>query len=148
MQRALFLCVILVVVAGGPIAAQCKPTPGTVLDLEYTPTAPKRGNVGSGFILTGTVFGDDNCKPIAGATVEFWLAGPDGYTEKLRGTVVADRNGRYRFESPFPVASSGGPGPHIHMNVAADGFVAIETEIFPSRGRASATFDIVLALGD
>lgn len=118
-----------------------------VLDAFYTPNAPKRASVGSGFVLTGTVRGDLDCLPIAGATVEYWLSGPDGYTEKLRGTVVVDRNGRYRFQCPFPVAS-GGPAPHIHMNVAADGFAAIQTEISPGRGAASGVFDIILELGD
>ena len=143
MQRALFLCVLLVVLASGPIAAQCKPTPGPVLDLYYTPTAPKRASVGTGFVLTGTVRGSYDCRPIAGATVEFWLAGPNGYTDKLRGTVVADKSGRYRFQSPFPGAS-GGPPPHIHMNVAAGGFLPIQTEFFPGKGTASGVFDIVL----
>jgi protocatechuate 3,4-dioxygenase beta subunit len=88
-----------------------------------------------------------DCLPIAGATVEFWLAGPNGYTDKLRGTVVADKNGRYRFQSPFP-ASSGGPPPHIHMNVAADAFLPIQTECFPGKGTASGVFDIVLEPAD
>ena len=147
MQRALFLCVVLVVLAGGPLGAQCKPTPGMNLDPNYTPTAPKRASVGSGFVLTGTVRGSDDCQPIAGATVEFWLAGPKGDTADLRGTVVADRNGRYRFQSPFPFAT-GGPPPHVHMNVDADGFLPIQTEYFPSTGTASGVFDIVLELGD
>lgn len=147
MRRVWFLSVVLVVLMGGTVVAQCKPTPGAVLDPGYTPTAPKRASVGSGFVLTGTVFGDDDCRPIEGATVELWLAGPKGDTEDLRGTVVTDSNGRYRFQSPFPVAN-GGPPPHIHMNVAADGFVAIETEIFPREGAASGVFDIVLDLGD
>jgi protocatechuate 3,4-dioxygenase beta subunit len=146
-KRVFFLCVVLVVLAAGSAVAQCKPTPGSPLDPEYAPSAPKRANVGSGFVLTGTVRGADDCSPIAGATVEFWLAGPNGYSDKLRGTVVADKNGRYRFQSPFP-ASSGGPPPHIHIAFAADGFMPILTEIFPSRGSASNVFDVVLELGD
>ena len=147
MQRALFLCVVLVVLAASPVVAQCKPTPGSVLDLSYAPTAPKRASVGSGFVLTGTVRASGDCLPIAGATVEFWLAGPNGYTDKLRGTVVADRNGRNRFQSPFP-AASGGPPPHIHMNVAADAFLPIQTECFPATGTARGVFDIVLEPAD
>lgn len=142
-RRALLLCSVFVVLAGGLAAAQCKATPGYVLDPGYTPTAPKRASVGSGFVLTGTVSGSDDCRPIAGATVEFWLAGPQGYTDKLRGTVVTDKNGHYRFQSPFP-AASGGPPPHIHMNVAADAFLPIQTECFPTRGTTSGVFDIVL----
>lgn len=146
MQRTFFLCVLLVVLAGGQVVAQCKPTPGSVMDPGYAPSAPKRASVGPGFVLTGTVRGDYDCKPIEGATVEFWLAGPSGYTEKLRGTVVADKNGRYRFQCPFPVSS--GPAPHIHMVIAADGFLPILTEIFPGKGSASSVFDVVLELGD
>ena len=143
MRRALLLCGLFVALASGPVAADCRATPGEVLDQNYTPTAPKRDNVGSGFVLTGIVSGSYDCRPIAGATVEFWLAGPHGYTEKLRGTVVTDKNGRYRFQSPFP-AASGGPPPHIHMNVSADAFLPIQTECFPAKGTTSGVFDIVL----
>ncbi len=147
MRRVLLSSVVLVILTGGLVAAQCKPTPGITLDTNYTPTAPKRASVGSGFVLTGTVRGSDDCQPIAGATVELWLAGPKGDTADLRGTVVADKNGRYRFQSPFPFAT-GGPPPHIHMNVDADGYLPIQTEYFPGTGTASGVFDIVLALGD
>ncbi|MGA2479249.1 MAG: intradiol ring-cleavage dioxygenase [Spirochaetia bacterium] len=141
----LLLC--FVVLAGGPVAAQCKPTPGNVLDGSYRPVAPKRASVGSGFVLTGTIRASTDCLPIAGATVEFWLAGPEGYSEKLRGTVVADKSGRYRFQCPFPV-SHGGPPPHIHMNVAQDAFLPIATEFFPGQGSASGEFDVVLDPAD
>ncbi len=117
------------------------------MDDGYTPTAPKRASVGSGFVLTGIVRGSYDCQPISGATIEFWLAGPEGYTEKLRGTVVTDKGGRYRFECPFPV-SHGGPPPHIHMNVAEDAFLPIQTEFFPTPGTASGAFDIVLDPAD
>ena len=111
------------------------------------PTAPRRASVGSGFVLTGVIRGSDDCSPIAGATVELWLAGPSGYTDKLRGTVVTDKSGRYRFQSPFPV-SHGGPPPHIHMNVAADAFLPVQTEFFPTPGSASGTYDVVLDPAD
>jgi protocatechuate 3,4-dioxygenase beta subunit len=147
MQRVLCLSVILVVVAGGMVAAQCKPTQGEQLDPNYTPTAPKRASVGSGLVVTGTIRGSDDCSPLPGATVEFWLAGPSGDTMDLRGTVVADKNGHYRFQCPFP-ASNGGPPPHIHMAVTADAFLPVLTEFFPGRGSSSGTFDIVLEIGD
>jgi protocatechuate 3,4-dioxygenase beta subunit len=138
---------VLVVLSAGSIAAQCKPTPGEDVDPSYVPSSPHRTSVGSGFVLTGTIRGTDTCQPLPGATVEFWLAGPNGYTDTLRGTVVADKNGRYRFQSPFPVASTG-PAPHIHMVIAADGFLPILTEVFPSKSRPNDVFDVVLDLGD
>ena len=147
MKRALFLCAVLVVLAAGAAAAQCKPTPGASLDPGYSPASPKRANVGSGLVITGTVRGADDCSPLSGATVEYWLAGPKGYSMDLRGTVVTDKSGHYRFQCPFP-ASSGGPPPHIHMAVTAAAFLPIETEIFPTRGSSTGTFDIVLDLGD
>jgi protocatechuate 3,4-dioxygenase beta subunit len=145
--HALLLVLVVITLTGGPAAAQCKPTPGNVLDGSYRPVAPRRANVGSGFVLTGTVRASSDCLPIPGATVEFWMAGPSGYSERLRGTVVADRSGRYRFQCPFPV-SRGGPPPHIHMNVAQDAFLPIQTEFFPIQGSASGEFDIVLDPAD
>ena len=146
MRRALLLCFVLAVVVGGTAAAQCKATAGSALEDNYAPTAPKRASVGTGFVLAGTVRGSFDCGPIAGATIEYWLAGPNGYSDKLRGTVVTDKNGHYRFQSPFPV-SHGFP-PHIHMNVAADAFLPINTEFFPSQGASSGSFDIVLDPAD
>ncbi|HUJ74358.1 MAG TPA: intradiol ring-cleavage dioxygenase [bacterium] len=146
MRRTLLIAGALALLAGGLAAAQCKATSGTVLDDGYTPAAPKRASVGTGFVLTGTVRGSYDCGPIAGATVEFWLAGPHGYSDNLRGTVVTDRNGHFRFQSPFPV--SHGYAPHIHMNVAADAFLPIQTEFFPAAGSANGTFDVVLDPAD
>ena len=147
MVRRVLLIVLVVVLVGGSASAQCKATPGAVLDGSYRPVAPKRASVGAGFVLTGTVRASSDCLPVPRATVEFWLSGPGGYTEKLRGTVVADGNGRYRLECPFPV-SHGGPPPHIHMNVAEDAFLPIQTEFFPTPGSASGQFDIVLQPAD
>ncbi len=132
--------------SAGALAAECTATQGEILDASYKPTAPMRSVVGKGFILTGTVRASGDCQPLAGATVEFWMAGPRGYTDSLRGTVVADKKGQYRFESVFPSASTGFP-PHIHMRVAADGFLPIQTECFPTKGAAIGTFDIVLEPG-
>jgi protocatechuate 3,4-dioxygenase beta subunit len=149
-QRGLLLyaaVVVLVVLAGGPVAAQCKASPGAPLDDSYTPAAPKRAVVGSGFVLTGTIRASSDCLPIAGATIEYWMSGPNGYAENLRGTVVTDKNGRYRFQCPFPV-SHGGPPPHIHMNVAENAFLPIQTEFFPSPGSGNGVFDIVLDPAD
>ena len=147
MRRSLLLyAVILIAAAGGIAGAQCKATQGAALDDGYTPTAPKRASVGSGLVVTGIVKSSYDCSPISGATIEYWLAGPDGYTEKLRGTVVTDKTGHYRFQCPFPF--SHGFSPHIHMNVAEDAFLPIQTEFFPTPGSAAGACDIVLDPAD
>jgi protocatechuate 3,4-dioxygenase beta subunit len=129
------------------LAAECTATQGAILDASYRPTAPMRSVVGKGFILTGTVRASGDCQPLPGATIEFWMAGPKGYTDALRGTVVADKKGQYRLQSIFPGTPGAGIPPHIHMNVAADGFLPIQTECFPTRGSVIGTFDIVLEPG-
>ncbi len=146
MRRSVLLVSALILLAGGLASAQCKATKGGQLDDGYTPSAPKRASIGSGFVLTGTVRDSYDCGPVAGATVEFWLAGPNGYSDKLRGTVVTDKSGHYRFQCPFPV--SHGFSPHIHMNVAAEALLPIQTEFFPTEGSASGSFDIVLDPAD
>ncbi len=146
MRRTVVLAGVLVLLAGGLAGAQCKATPGTVLDDSYTPSAPKRASVGTGFTLSGTVRGSYDCGPISGATIEYWMAGPNGYSDKLRGTVVTDRNGRFKFQCPFPV--SHGFSPHIHLNIAGDAFLPIQTEFFPAAGSATGTLDVVLDPAD
>ncbi len=148
MNRAFVIAVslIFVVFSAGYLAAECTATQGELLDASYKPAAPMRVSVGMGYVLTGTVRASGDCLPIPGATVELWLAGPGGYSDNYSGTVVADKSGHYRFQSPFPSASTGRP-PHIHMRIAADGFLPIQTECFPHQGSATGAFDIVLEPG-
>jgi hypothetical protein len=61
---------------GGP--ADCKPTQPDMLGPFYEPGAPVRTSVGSGYALSGTVLGAEECKPIPKARIEFWLANPGG----------------------------------------------------------------------
>jgi len=144
------LCIIsglvFVLFSAGYLAAECTATQGELLDASYKPAAPMRSSVGTGYVLTGMVRASGDCQPIPGATVELWLAGPNGYSDDYTGTVVADKAGHYRFQSPFPAPSTGRP-PHIHMRVAADGFLPIQTECFPRQGTGTGVFDIVLEPG-
>jgi len=51
-------------------------------------------------VLTGVVVSSLDCKPIRGARVELWQANAKGvYVRALSGTVITDRNGRFRFGS-------------------------------------------------
>jgi hypothetical protein len=54
---------------GGP--ANCKPTQPDMLGPFYEPGAPVRANVGSGYVLSGTVLSAEECKPIPNARIEF-----------------------------------------------------------------------------
>jgi hypothetical protein len=124
---------------GAPPAAppQCTITQGSG-GPDYKPNAPLRSRVGSGFVLTGTIRSGIDCAVIPKARLEIWLAGPNGYDDAHRGTVIADGNGRYRFESNFP------PSNHIHVRVAVPGYRPLSTVYFPQAGTATGTFDLVL----
>lgn len=122
----------------------CKPTGPDMLGPFYKPDAPVRSSVGKGYVLEGTVRSSKDCSPIQQATIEFWLAGPDGqYDDAHRATVVADASGYYRFESNVPRPYSGRP-PHIHIRVSAKGVKTLVTQHYPEAGKTRAVFDLVL----
>jgi catechol 1,2-dioxygenase len=125
-------------------APDCPPTPSDMLGPFYVPGAPVRSSVGKGYVLTGTVRSSRGCGPLAGARVEVWLTGPDGYDAAHRATVVADAEGHYAFESARPPPYERRP-PHLHLRVAHPGFRTLVTQHYPAAGQAAATFDLVLA---
>lgn len=139
------LLVIGVLFSAGPVAAaDCVPTPPDQLGPFYKPGAPVRSAVGTGYVLAGTVRSSRDCSPLPGATVELWLAGPDGeYDDAHRATVPANAEGRYRFESNAPPPYFGRP-PHIHVRVSAKGFAILVTQHYPVKSASSAVFDLVL----
>ena len=125
--------------------ARCRPTAPDALGPFYEPGAPVRSKVGSGYLLRGVVRSAATCKPIARARIEFWLVNPQGeYDDAHRATVIAGRNGAYRFESNRPIAYESRP-PHIHVRVSARGFRTLVTQHYPRAGRTTARFDLVLA---
>lgn len=143
LSTALVIASVLFV-AGPVLAADCVPTPPDQMGPFYKPGAPVRSSVGSGYILTGAVRSARDCAPIPGATIELWLAGPDGdYDDAHRATVRVDAEGRYRFESSLPPPYFGRP-PHIHIRVSAEGFRTLVTQHYPVPGALSALFDLVL----
>jgi protocatechuate 3,4-dioxygenase beta subunit len=88
--------------------------------------------VGKGHVLRGTVRSSADCAAIPGARVELWLAGPNGYDEDHRATLIADAEGRYRFESEMPGPFERRP-PHIHVRVAHPGYEVLVTQQYPKR---------------
>lgn len=133
------------VAAPGNSEEKCRPTEPDALGPFYKPGAPTRASVGQGYVLSGVVQSAPTCRPLAGAQLEFWLAGPDGnYDDAHRATVFSDDGGAYRFESNFPPRYTFRP-PHIHMRVSAPGYQTLVTQHYPQEGRSQGTFDLVLA---
>ena len=114
-----------------------------------------------------------DCKPIAGALLDFWQADAAGEYDnegyRLRGHQFADRRGRYRLETIVP-GLYGGRTRHIHVKAQAPGEQVLTTQLyFPGeprnggdglfepalvvqawrsdRGRRVARFDFVLNIG-
>ncbi len=130
--------------ATGGRPANCKLTQPDMLGPFYEPGAPVRTRVGSGYVLSGTVLGAEECKPIPNAHIEFWLANRRGdYDDAHRATVFASERGEYRLESNVPVSYGGRP-PHIHVRVTAPGYEELVTQHYPERGQRKAHFDLVL----
>jgi protocatechuate 3,4-dioxygenase beta subunit len=131
----------------GPMPPQfenCAVTPPDVLGPFYTPGAPERNVVGSGYTLSGHVLSVNGCVPIPGAKIELWMAGPDGvYTDEFRATIITGADGAYRFESTVPVPYENRP-PHIHLKVTAPGYEDLVTQHYPAQGQTEAEFNLVL----
>jgi protocatechuate 3,4-dioxygenase beta subunit len=143
---AALVCLLLPGMFAPPVhaAGACAPTRADALGPFYTPNAPVRATVGRGFVLGGTVRSARDCRVLGEARVEFWLAGPAGqYGDAWRATVIAARDGRYRFESHVPPAYGGRP-PHIHVRATAPGHQVLVTQYYPARGETDARFDLVL----
>jgi protocatechuate 3,4-dioxygenase beta subunit len=102
--------------------AACRATasdPAGPFERTATPT-PRRAKIGVGHVLLGRVLRAPDCKPLRGAVVELWQAGPNGYDARGRARVVTDRFGKFRFEGPLPSSYSGAE-PHIHLYVRVAG---------------------------
>ena len=111
----------------------------------YTPGAPQRDQVGTGYVLTGVVRSGLDCSPIPGAQIDFWLAGPSGdYGDDWRAVTFSAADGFYRFESHPPPPYAGRPA-HIHILVSTPGYQTLVTQHYPSQGSSQAAFDLVLS---
>lgn len=114
----------------------------------YRPGAPERDSIGHGYKLSGTVRRARGCAPLPDARIEFWMAGPEGvYDDAHRATVIAGREGRYRFETDFPPVYIGRP-PHIHIRVSAAGLPPLVTQHYPAPGAVAGELDLILPAGD
>jgi len=148
-EKTAFFVVFAVLIASfaNPAAAaewKCTPTPQDEIGPFYRPNAPLRSEIGRGYILEGTVRSAATCRPIPGARIEFWQAGPDGrYSDAYRATIVSDRRGRYRLTTSFPPPYARRPS-HIHILVDMRGYAGLITQHYPRAGQRRATFDLTM----
>jgi protocatechuate 3,4-dioxygenase beta subunit len=131
--------------ASSPAAASaCRPTPTDAFGPFGRGTPPFRSRIGTGHVLTGVVLSSLDCRPLRGARVELWQANRRGeYTRAGSASVTTDREGRFRFEGPFPPSYEGRPG-HIHLRVFAAVHEPLLARYVPVRGSRRGTIRLVL----
>jgi protocatechuate 3,4-dioxygenase beta subunit len=123
------------------------PTPPQQEGPFFSPGSPERSNLidegmpGVPIVLFGRVF-DQDCLPIPGAKVDFWLADVNGEYDNvgytLRGHVFTDADGYYTLESIEPTAYTGRPA-HIHVKVyAPSGEELLTTQLYFAGSEGSA----------
>jgi protocatechuate 3,4-dioxygenase beta subunit len=104
----------------------------------FTPNSPERASLlesgvsGTRLVLTGAVVAPD-CKPIAGALVDFWQANDDGEYDNqgytLRGHQFTDAQGRYALTTIMPGIYTGRTR-HIHVKVQAPSRSILTTQLY------------------
>jgi protocatechuate 3,4-dioxygenase beta subunit len=104
----------------------------------FKPSSPERielieaGMAGQPIELVGFVL-SRNCKPIAGALLEFWQADDKGQYDnsgfRLRGHQFTDADGRYRLKTVVP-GNYVGRTRHIHVKVQPRGGRVLTTQLY------------------
>lgn len=84
-------------------------------------------------LIIGRVF-DQDCNPLPGVKLDFWLADVDGEYDNegytLRGHQFSDENGFFSLESIEPTSYTGRP-PHIHVKLFnPDGEELLTTQMY------------------
>jgi protocatechuate 3,4-dioxygenase beta subunit len=140
----LFAVLLLWMAPVASSAPGCRATPTDAAGPFAQGEPPLRAKIGRGHVLTGVVLSALDCRPVAGARVQFWQENPNGvYTRASSGSVITGRSGRFRFEGPVPPSDGGFP-PHIHIRVDAVSFEALLTRYLPPRGSHHGTIRLVL----
>jgi len=139
---------LLLGIGNGVAQAQLSPTPachdGDEPTLPQTagpffkPSSPERielleaGMAGQPIELAGFVLSRD-CKPLAGALLDFWQADDKGQYDnsgfRLRGHQFTDAEGRFRLRSIVPGAYAGRTR-HIHVKVQPHGGRVLTTQLY------------------
>lgn len=113
-------------------------TPPAMTGPFFTPRSPRRnalierGTNGDRMTLTGRVLGAD-CKPIAGALLDFWqadaLGNYDNKGYRLRGHQFANEDGTYTLETVIP-GEYPGRTPHLHVRVRGGSGPVLTTQLY------------------
>jgi protocatechuate 3,4-dioxygenase beta subunit len=118
------------------LAQACRVTPRQTEGPFFKPQSPETRTLvrpGSAtLVVQGTVLGKD-CKPVAGALLDFWHADEHGEYDnsgfRFRGHQFTDAEGRYRLETIVP-AMYPGRTRHIHVKVQARGGPVLTTQLY------------------
>lgn len=137
-----------------------EPTPAETAGPFFKPRSPLRtsllepGLPGTRIVVSGRVFSRE-CRPLAGALLDFWHAGDDGEYDnqgfRLRGHQFTDKDGGYRLQTVVPGLYPGRTR-HFHVKVqAAHGRVLTTQLYFPGEARNRRDFlfrpDLEMAVG-
>jgi protocatechuate 3,4-dioxygenase beta subunit len=138
-----------------------EPTPPETEGPFFKPRSPQRasliepGLAGTRVVLEGRVFSHE-CKPVAGALLDFWHADDDGEYDnvgfRLRGHQFADAEGRFRLETIVPGLYPGRTR-HYHVKVQAPHGRVLTTQLyFPGepRNRRDGLYrpDLLMSMSD
>lgn len=133
--------------SGDSTTAMCAATTPDVLGPYYRPGAPSRMTIaspteaGERLVLAGAVVGPD-CRPLAGATLDFWQADKDGrYYEptgpepfRLRGKLQAGADGSWELHTIKPgnymLSATLWRPAHIHVTVTHPGYRSVTTQLY------------------
>jgi protocatechuate 3,4-dioxygenase beta subunit len=120
----------------------CQPTLADIEGPFFTPESPERsmladaGLTGDRLRLRGRAL-DGQCRPIAGAVLDFWQADVDGAYDTvgfmLRGHVRTDAEGRYEIETIVPGRYLNGAmyrPAHIHAKAYVNGRELLTTQLY------------------
>ncbi|HTX91794.1 MAG TPA: hypothetical protein VMC09_11335 [Anaerolineales bacterium] len=144
----------------GSGSACASPASATVAETEgpyFKAGSPERtslletGLAGTKLVLSGSVLTTD-CKPVAGALLDFWQANAagqydnSGYT--LRGHQFTDASGHYQLTTIVPGLYPGRTE-HIHVKVQAPGGPVLTTQLFfpgVAQNQSDGIFDASLVM--
>ena len=131
------------------------PTPAETEGPYFKAGSPDQSNLDAAGItgtvlhLSGTVM-DASCRPVAGASVDFWQADSSGQYDNsgynLRGHQYTGADGRYQLDTVVPGLYPGRTR-HIHVKVQAPGGPVLTTQLYFPNESSNAQDGIFLENG-